>query len=192
MVLQFLDLNNSESIPMARILPEFVTQEDEDSDNDLDGTYGSRINKKKVEASYSSTSKYALRRKELKEQVIKDVMDMVMPDMGAFNMEEIIHGKKEKKQHWCVTVLMTVGILNISCQEAVLTGSIGKLRKNLMRNKLSKAPIVSLVDQRDVMFKIYCIFSLTKFYILLGKRSNITLLGCSGSTFRYGGASLKL
>ena len=135
---------------MARILPEFVTQEDEDSDNDLDGAYANRINKKKIEASYSSTSKYALRRKELKEQVIKEVMDMVMPDMGAFNMEEIIHGKKEKKQHWCITILMTVGILNISCQEAVLTGSIGKLRKNLMRNKLAKVPVVGLVDQRDV------------------------------------------
>lgn len=134
----------------SKVIPEHWTEEgDEDDEDDNIVKKKGRGNEEEKIAKFTG-SRYAQRREELKQQVIKGVMDKVLPDMGAFNMEEIIHGKKQYKRHWIITLLMTLGILNINCIECVMTGANKKLIKNLTRNRKNKKKFdPQMVNARD-------------------------------------------
>eukprot|EP01041_Mallomonas_annulata_P001217 gene1217-2368_t len=134
---------------MPKILPEYIANEAEDSDSDHGENKESSESKNKYGDGISQGSKFTMRRNEIKEKIIQEVVNKVLPDMGAFNMDEIIFGRKEEKRHWFITLLMTLGILNISCQEAILVGSYKKLSYNLVKNQMKKDPEEGFADAKD-------------------------------------------
>ena len=143
---------------MPKILPDFVANEDDDSDDEQLRLKITNAKKDKVQGNISCAgSRYTIRRNEIKEMVIREVVGKVLPDMGAYNMDDIIFGKKEKKIHWFYRLLMDIGILSISCQEAILAGSYKKLSNNLIRNDMKIDPELHLSDSKDVSFHLFYI-----------------------------------
>jgi len=153
---------------MSKILPEHMTKEGDETENEsISSLYQKTSGASKLGdgATFVPKSIYAKRRQEVKEKVVKDVLEAILPDIGSFNMDDLIYGRKEKKRHWLVNLAMALGIINITVLEAVLTGSKDKLVKSLLKNKLAKSPDPLLANQRDVGldYELYFVLTLARY-----------------------------
>jgi hypothetical protein len=119
----------------SRIVPELYSREDEDESIEDD-----EVPKNKTLASdhvMGIAQKFAAQRKELKEKIVKEVMESAFPDMNDFNVNDFVIGKPiPPKPNKCLQCLQFFGCWPVTIHEAIENGSMPQLEKALLEAML--------------------------------------------------------
>ncbi len=157
---------------MATIHPEKgrdKTEEfEDDSDSDdssVDSKYAkadeSKIQKAKstsVKVAKLNPNSYSRKRDVLKERIIREVLDLALPDMGEFDMTDVIMGPKKPWGGRAVEWAKLCGCWPVTPHEAVLYGSSGFLASSIARIK--KKQQFELLNQLDQLGRTPLIVSI--------------------------------
>lgn len=96
-------------------------------------------------------SKFINARNQLRDNVLKEVMAAVMPDIGSYDIDGM--GKRATKEKSKFKLFLKfIGILDLDLHEAVLSGSVYHSKRainNIMKPKKGKAPDPGLMNQYD-------------------------------------------
>lgn len=93
-------------------------------------------------------SKLVQQRNEIRAKVVKDVMDLVMPDIGSFDVDGSTQRRKENDAGAIVVRwLKFLGIIDMDLHDAVLTGSINKVRGSLRKIRETEPALVNQYDE---------------------------------------------
>lgn len=119
-----------------RIVPELYCRDEEEHDGTPDDETATTKSKPKTlatEALRSTAAKFAAQRKELKEKIVKDVMNSAFPDMDEFNVNDFVIGKPiPPKPNKCLQCLQFFGCWPVTIHEAIENGSMPQLEKALL------------------------------------------------------------
>ena len=111
---------------------------------DEEGKQGETPNKRKP-------GEYSRYRKELKEQILKEVMEELFPKEEELDMTEYVTVTgSEPKGNFCVEFLKFLGCHDVSVHEAVLNGSPQQLIVALKNLTPGEDPDPLRVNKRDV------------------------------------------
>lgn len=118
-----------------RIVPELYSREDEE-ESIVDDEAEEATKKNSTlgsEVMLGVAAKFAAQRKELKERIVKEVMESAFPDMDDFNVSDFVIGKPiPPKPNKCLQCLQFFGCWPVTIHEAIENGSMSQLEKALM------------------------------------------------------------
>eukprot|EP01038_Epipyxis_sp_PR26KG_P011802 gene11802-15792_t len=86
---------------------------------------------------------------EIKAKVLKEVMDSVLPDAGAYDTNGMVKSRATSEGGYFTKVLKQLGILEIDLHESVLGGSLNQVQKTIKRIITGKKANPSLINQYD-------------------------------------------
>ncbi|RYH22507.1 hypothetical protein EON65_19070 [archaeon] len=95
-------------------------------------------------------SKLIQQRNEVKAKVVKDVLDLVLPDIGAYDVDGTSRVRKESETgkfivKWC----KYIGCMDLDLHDSVLSGSIYKVRGTIKKLKKDFEDYKDLLNQYD-------------------------------------------
>lgn len=124
---------------------------DSDGNDDAFGTSAKSFKKgKSAKSKKSAASKVLRQRNEIRAKVVKDVMDKIMPDIGAYDVDGTTQARKESEAGaFFVRWMKFIGLLELDLHDAVLTGSIRRVRGSIRKLKSGKNPQPELINQYD-------------------------------------------
>ena len=113
-------------------------EENEEKEEDIKNK---KKKKKKIKTNkdliMSVAQKFALQRKELKDQVISEVMEAALPDMNEFNKDDFVIGKyAPPPPNKCIQCLQFFGCWTVNIHQAIENGSFEQLEKSLTKSAL--------------------------------------------------------
>ncbi len=121
----------------------------EKSDDEMDvTTFSTKSVSKSRESRNPVASKLMKKNNEIKAKVVKEVLDQVLPDIGAYDIDGTTKQRKQSETAASlVRWLKFFGCLELDVHDAVLTGSIQRVQGSL--RKLQEAGKGELVNQYD-------------------------------------------
>lgn len=98
-------------------------------------------------------SKFVRRRNELKDRVMKEVLDKVMPDIGAYNIDAANDAEKKKNRLMIKMIFIKffkfIGLLELDLHDAVLSGSLYQLKATLRKQMNGKNAKPESINEYD-------------------------------------------
>jgi len=111
-----------------------------------------KARKKKREAALSKPKRnFAQEREELKQKVIKEVLQQVMPDIGHYDVNAPPEDNGKRWYDPLIRIGKIFGLVTLTIHEAVLSGSENHLERALEKvhqGKKSNRPLLSIYDAR--------------------------------------------
>lgn len=89
------------------------------------------------------STKFTKKRRDIKENVVHELLRATRIDFNKMTLDNYIVGKKEKKQTTLHRILKLLGLAELSCQEAVLDGSADEL--NTVVRRLTHVSILNRI-----------------------------------------------
>lgn len=86
-------------------------------------------------------------RNELKAKIVKEVMDEVMPDIGAYDIDGNVSKAKVERTGRVINFLKFLGLMRISFHETILQGDYGRIEKYITEITTGKKPNPALINQ---------------------------------------------
>ena len=116
-----------------RIIPELYSRE-EDETGSLEDDEPNKPGKTFASLAVTGVaSRFAQQRRELKERVMKEVIDSAFPDMEEFNVTDFVIGKPiPPKPNNCIQCLQFFGCWPVTLHAAVENGSPAQLERALV------------------------------------------------------------
>jgi hypothetical protein len=103
----------------------------------------------KTEAKLDDTPK----EETLKDRVIREVLEEVMPDIGAFDIDGTVEERATPSKGRCIRCLKVFGLIDLEIHEAVLSGSLYHVQRsvNKIKFKKNKSGVVdiNMINQYD-------------------------------------------
>jgi hypothetical protein len=91
-------------------------------------------------------------RQEMKDKIVKEVLDAVLPDIDAYDIDGTSHDRKDAYNKYYNRLLQWMkflGCLELDLHDAVLTGSIAQVRKSLHKLTQGKDANPELINEYD-------------------------------------------
>lgn len=90
------------------------------------------------------------KRNEIRAMVVKDVLEKIMPDIGAYDVDGTTQARKENEAGtYIIRWLKFLGLMEMDLHDAVLTGSIHRVRGSIRKLTTGKNPQPALINQYD-------------------------------------------
>ena len=115
------------------------------------GAKKTKVKKEGKDEEQKYESKFLEMRNTLKEKVMKDVMENVLPDIGAYDVDAMAD-KQVAAEHWSITkniikVLKMLGIIKYTLHELILFGRVEDVEKLVDEIINGKDPQPGLLNQ---------------------------------------------
>ena len=97
----------------------------------------------------ADVEKPKLEEKDLKNRILKDVLNQVLPDDGEYDIDGMMASKAKPSNSLLVRFLKIIGLLDLDLHEAVLTGSLYHVQRSVRKILYGKKPNPLLINQLD-------------------------------------------
>lgn len=104
---------------------------------------------KKMKDAQAEKSSFIENRNKLRDQVLKEVMDEIMPDIGAYDIDGMANRVVKSEEGKLSRFLKFVGLKGLDLHEAILSGSTKHVRRAIKKITVGKNANPAMINQYD-------------------------------------------
>lgn len=107
------------------------------------------LGEKMISKNEKALKSFTTLRADLKERIVKNILEDVLPDIGAYDMDGMMAKQEAKRKGFYVTMLKFFGCWTLTLHETVLTGSLKHVEEFLKKMTTGKNANPLIVNQYD-------------------------------------------
>lgn len=117
-----------------------------DNEQKQDTNPSSKFSSKRNEKIETDQSTFIKNRNALRDSVLKEVMEAIMPDIGAYDIDGMV-ARASNEQSKFTRAMKFLGLMDLDLHEAVLSGSMKHLRRSVRKVCTGKKANPAMVNQ---------------------------------------------